>query len=66
MKPTRPHTETQDLPVFTPDEYESLAPVPEEASVSSPPKGEEGGTVYDITDVDIEEKPAELDETTSS
>ncbi len=59
MKPTRVNTETQDLPIFKIDDYEKLAP---EAGSESE-KGSTG-TIYDITDVDIEDKPIEFAETT--
>ncbi|HEY9678134.1 MAG TPA: nucleotide exchange factor GrpE [Drouetiella sp.] len=55
LKPTRPHSETQDLPVFKIDDYaESLAPEPDAEPPAEPAKTEEEGTVYDITDVDVE------------
>ena len=59
LKPTRVNTETQDLPIFKIDDYEKLAP---EAGSESE-KGSTG-TIYDITDVDIEDKPIEFAETT--
>ncbi|HEY9732752.1 MAG TPA: nucleotide exchange factor GrpE [Drouetiella sp.] len=64
LKPTRVHTETQDLPVFKIEDYaESLAPEPELEIVDTEPVKEAAtGTVYDITDVDIEEKPAGQEE----
>lgn len=59
LKPTRVHTETQDLPVFKIEDYaESLAPEPElEIVDEAPVKSAETGTVYDISDVDTEDKP---------
>lgn len=66
LKPTRVHTETQDLPVFKIEDYaESLAPEPDLEIVDTEPvKAAETGTVYDITDVDteIEEQPAGQEE----
>ena len=61
LKPTKPHTETQDLPVFKLDDFaESLAPEPDLEIVDQPepPKANAEGTIYDITDVDVEDKPA--------
>ncbi|MBS1957434.1 MAG: nucleotide exchange factor GrpE [Cyanobacteria bacterium SZAS-4] len=60
LKPTRPHTETQDLPVFKIDDFaESLAPEPdlETSNEPEPVKAHVEGTVYDISDVDVEDKP---------
>jgi hypothetical protein len=60
LKPTRPVTETQDLPIFKIEDFaESLAPEPdlEPSAEPEPPKASEEGTVYDITDVDVEDKP---------
>ncbi len=65
MKPTRPHTETQDLPIFKIDDFaESLAPEPdlEPGDEPKPVKANVEGTVYDISDVDIEDKPAGQEE----
>ncbi|MFN8551775.1 MAG: nucleotide exchange factor GrpE [Candidatus Obscuribacterales bacterium] len=64
LKPTRVHTETQDLPVFKIEDYaESLAPEPELEMVEAVPvKAAEGGTIYDITDADTEDQPAGQEE----
>lgn len=65
LKPTRPHTETQDLPVFKIDDFaESLAPEPdlEAGNDPEPAKANVEGTVYDISDVDVEDKPAGQEE----
>lgn len=64
LKPTRVHTETQDLPVFKIEDYaESLAPEPELEMVEAVPvKASESGTIYDITDVDTEDKPTGQEE----
>ncbi len=69
LKPTRPVTETQDLPIFKIEDYaESLAPETEisfESEIASEPeRAAVEGTVYDITDVDTEDKPSEFAETT--
>ncbi len=59
LKPTKVHTETQDIPVFKIEDYaESLAPEPDlEIVDEAPVKSAETGTVYDISDVDTEDKP---------
>ncbi len=65
LKPTRPHTETQDLPVFKIDDFaESLAPEPdlEPGNEPEPVKAHVEGTVYDISDVDVEDKPVGQEE----
>jgi molecular chaperone GrpE len=68
LKPTRVHTETQDLPVFKIEDYaESLAPEPDLEIVDTESvKAAKTGTVYDITDVDteaeIEDQPAGQEE----
>ncbi len=69
LKPTRPVTETQDLPIFKIEDYaESLAPETEisfaSEIVSEPERAAIEGTVYDITDADTEDKPSEFAETT--
>jgi hypothetical protein len=52
------------LPVFKIEDYaESLAPEPDLDSVAAAPaKPAEEGTIYDISDVDIEDKPAGQEE----
>ncbi len=65
LKPTRPHTETQDLPVFKIDDFaESLAPEPDVDLIDQPEpvKANVEGTVYDISDVDVEDKPVGQEE----
>ncbi len=65
LKPTRPHTETQDLPIFKIEDFaESLAPEPdvELGDELEPVKAKVEGTVYDITDVDVEDKPVGQEE----
>jgi hypothetical protein len=64
LKPTRTHTETQDLPVFNIEDIsESLTADAESGLVGEPKPAAAGGTIYDISDVDMDDKPGAVDVT---